>query len=277
MIFRKSNSFWQRRFWQRRCQITGKRSCHHGIRCGKRGLTLGIRTKTASDWLLTLTGSRKLFSPTSVYLMTLRAGQLQSPHGFLRVALPRLQLFTKGNLMLDKQSCNSILAEDDSTPRVYERTYHSCKYIHYTVDPLSLFDPLQPFCTPCSAFYLYLYHLANFITSDRLALNPQIYTLLRASTSFIMDVPWQFITISSLAGSFGLVRLAPQYSPSNYFIATFLLVFLGEIIAAVTWQAILWPRFISPLRHLPEPPVRSTFRSNGCIVLKRLCCRAHRF
>lgn len=98
-----------------------------------------------------------------------------------------------------------------------------------------------------------------FITSDRLALNPQIYTLLRASANFIMDVPWHIITISSLAGSFGLVRLAPQYSPSKYFVATFLLVFLGEIIAAITWQAILWPRFISPLRHLPEPQVRSTF------------------
>ena len=128
-----------------------------------------------------------------------------------------------------------------------------------------------------SRFYLYLYHLANTIISDPLAHNPQIYSLLRASANFIMDVPWQFITISSLAGSFGLVRLAPLYSPSRYFIATFVLVFLGEIIAAITWQAILWPRFISPLRHLPEPPVRPTSRSHACIVLNTLCGRAHRF
>ena len=185
--------------------------------------------------------------------------------------------------MLDEQSANLLLAEDDSAPRVYERAYHSCKYTYYTLNPPSLFDPLQPLCTPCSdhrpysEFYLYLYHLANTIASDHLALNPQIYSLLRASAIFIMDVPWQFITISSLAGSFGLLRLAPQYSPSSYFIATFLLVFLGEIIAAITWQAIIWPRFISPLRHLPEPPVRSTFGPHVCIVLKRLCGRAHRF
>ena len=82
-----------------------------------------------------------------------------------------------------------------------------------------------------------------------------------------MDVPWQFITISSLASSFGHLRLAPQYSPSSYFVATFLLVFLVESIVAVTWQAIIWPRFVSPLRHLPEPPVRSTSESHACIVL----------
>ena len=185
--------------------------------------------------------------------------------------------------MLDEQSCNSLRAEDGSTPRVYERAYHSCKSIYYTANPLSSFDLLQPFCTPCSGhcpcseFYLHLYYLANTITSDHLAVNPQIYSLLRASTNFIMDVPWQFITISSLAGSFGLVRLAPQYSPSRYFIATFVLVFLGEIIAAIIWQAILWPRFISPLRHLPEPPVCPTSGSHACIVLNKFCGRAHRF
>ena len=204
---------------------------------------------------------------------------------FLRVAMPMLQLFgtTKGNLMLDEQSCNSLHAEDASTPRVYERAYHSCKCLYYTVNQLSLVDPLQPLCTPCSshcpysAFFLYLYYLANTITPDHLALNPQIYNLLRASANFVMDVPWQFITISSLAGSFGLVRLAPQYSPSRYFIATFVLVFLGEIIAAITWQAILWPRFISPLRHLPEPTVRPISGSHACFVLNILCGRAHRF
>ena len=82
-----------------------------------------------------------------------------------------------------------------------------------------------------------------------------------------MDVPWRFITISSLGGSFGLLRLAPQYSPSTSFIGTCLLVFLAECIAAITWQAIIWPRFISPLRHLPEPAVRSTFESHECIEL----------
>ena len=106
----------------------------------ERGLTVGMRTKTASDWLIRLTGSRKLSSPTSVYLMTLRAGptplsRLMASLGW--PCLPRLQLFTKGNLMLDKQSCNPLLAEDSSTPRVHERAYHSCKYICYTVNPLS--------------------------------------------------------------------------------------------------------------------------------------------
>ena len=198
---------------------------------------------------------------------------------FLRVAMPRLQLFgsIKGNLMLDQQSCNSLLAEEDSTPRVRERAYHSCKYICYTVNPLSLFDPRNPVVSRPHITLLYSCHLANTIISNHLALNPGLYSLLRASANLIMDVPWQFITISSLAGSFGLIRLAPQYSPSRYFIATFLLVFLGEIIAAITWQAILWPRFISPLRHLPEPPVRPTSGSHACIALNTLCVRAHRF
>ena len=87
---------------------------------------LGIRSKTASDWLITLTDSRKPFSPTSVYFDDASSGpNYNSPHGFLR-----LQLLTKGSFMLDEQSCNLLRAEDVSTPRVYERAYHSCKYIY---------------------------------------------------------------------------------------------------------------------------------------------------
>lgn len=64
----------------------------------------------------TLTGSRKPFPPTSGYLMTLRAAHST-----------RLRLFFNCALMPDEQSCNLRPAEDDCTPKVYERTYHSCK------------------------------------------------------------------------------------------------------------------------------------------------------
>ena len=180
----------------------------------------------------------------------------------LRAAQATTKVFYECDLMPDQQSGNSLLGEDNCTPRVYERTYHSCKYIHLASNLLLSFVPLQPVPTVCSGrcpyslFYLYLHHLANTTISDYLALNAQQYATLRGSAIYIMDVPWQFITISSLAGSFGLLRLAPQYSLSSYFIATFLVVFLVECIAAITWQAIIWPRFMSPLRRLPEPPVR---------------------
>ena len=204
--------------------------------------------------------------------MTLRAAH---PTCLIMVALAKVgyQLFFKCDLMPDEKSCNPLPAEDDCTPKVYERTYHSCMYIYLASNPLSSLDPLQPICTPCSGrypyspFYLYLHHLANTIISDHPALDAHKYAALRQTANFTMDVPWQFITISSLAGSFGLLRLAPQYSPSSHFIATFLLVLLVECIAVITWQAIIWPRFVSPLRHLPEPPVRATFESHAFIVL----------
>ena len=62
--------------------------------------------------------------------MTLRVGPPHLPRGSLMVALPKVgyKLFFKCDLMPDVQSCNPLPAENECTPRVYERAYHSCKY-----------------------------------------------------------------------------------------------------------------------------------------------------
>lgn len=70
-----------------------------------------------------------------------------------------------------------------------------------------------------------------------------------------MDFPWSTTVLGSIAGSFVLVRLTPQYTPGASYIGTFWVLLLLQVLAAVIWQAVLWPRFFSPLRHLPTPDV----------------------
>ena len=70
-----------------------------------------------------------------------------------------------------------------------------------------------------------------------------------------MDLAWSNVAFTSVAGSLLLVRLTPQYTPGASYIATFCLLLLLQILGFVIWQAVLWPRFFSPLRHLPEPKV----------------------
>ena len=70
-----------------------------------------------------------------------------------------------------------------------------------------------------------------------------------------MDFNWSNTVLRSIAGSFVLVRLTPIYTFGASYIGTFFVLLLLQIIAVVLWQAVLWPRLFSPLRHLPAPKV----------------------
>lgn len=70
-----------------------------------------------------------------------------------------------------------------------------------------------------------------------------------------MDLPWLPIGLSSVAASFVLVHTAPQYSVSASYVQTFAVLETIQILLGLLWQAILYPKLFSPIRHLPQPKV----------------------
>ncbi|KAK3070465.1 hypothetical protein LTR53_010421 [Teratosphaeriaceae sp. CCFEE 6253] len=63
-----------------------------------------------------------------------------------------------------------------------------------------------------------------------------------------------------------LSRLAPSYSLG--LITTTLLLFAAEFSAYLTWLVVLYPRFFSPLRHIPTPPGGHFFTGHTKQILK---------
>ena len=76
----------------------------------------------------------------------------------------------------------------------------------------------------------------------------------------VMDLPWPQLIFSSIAGSFCLIQLAPQYSPLSSYLGLFIVLFLAFTAPALSFKVFLWPKLFSPLRHLPSPPVRCRLR-----------------
>ena len=80
-----------------------------------------------------------------------------------------------------------------------------------------------------------------------------------------MDLPWPQIFLSSIAGSFCLVRFAPQYALWDSYLATFLIFFLIGSLGGAVWKVFLWPKAFSPIRHLPQPKVcQFTYKDVRC-------------
>ncbi|KAF1850192.1 cytochrome P450 [Cucurbitaria berberidis CBS 394.84] len=70
-----------------------------------------------------------------------------------------------------------------------------------------------------------------------------------------MAIPKRALLLSSAAFTFFSFRYAPQVAlfPRSYFWNITTLFLLG-IFAQLCWSVILYPLFLSPLRHLPQPP-----------------------
>ena len=64
------------------------------------------------------------------------------------------------------------------------------------------------------------------------------------------------ILLTSAVLSALLVRTVPEYSIQSSYIWTFLTIVAVRLLIFGTWVVIIWPKFLSPLRHLPQPPVR---------------------
>jgi hypothetical protein len=72
-----------------------------------------------------------------------------------------------------------------------------------------------------------------------------------------MAIPKRALLLSSCALTIFSLRYAPQVAlfSRSYFwnIAS---LFVIQVFAQWGWQIIVYPLFLSPLRHLPQPPVR---------------------
>jgi hypothetical protein len=68
---------------------------------------------------------------------------------------------------------------------------------------------------------------------------------------------YKFWLGSSLIASVLLVKYAPDYSINESYPWTAVVLFLSQWIVYGLYAVVIYPRFISPLRHLPQPKVCS--------------------
>lgn len=69
----------------------------------------------------------------------------------------------------------------------------------------------------------------------------------------------RLLSLGSLLTALCLVRLYPQWSINESFLATFLASSSFVLTIWAAWKVLLYPKFFSPLRHLPEPQGNSLF------------------
>ncbi|KAL8977338.1 MAG: hypothetical protein Q9205_006837 [Flavoplaca limonia] len=69
----------------------------------------------------------------------------------------------------------------------------------------------------------------------------------------------RLLVLSSVAGSSFFVKFFPQLSINESFLATFLTLLSFQYTILFIWNVILYPKYLSPLRHLPEPTGNSWF------------------
>ena len=73
--------------------------------------------------------------------------------------------------------------------------------------------------------------------------------------------------VSSLASAIGLVRFFPHLSIRHSYTLTALAVFSLYWVVYGIYSVIIWPRFISPLRHLPGPAGGSFFNGQWSVLV----------
>ncbi|KAI0152554.1 cytochrome P450 [Hypoxylon sp. NC0597] len=67
-----------------------------------------------------------------------------------------------------------------------------------------------------------------------------------------MAFPWRIISIISLLSSYLIVSLQPEWSRSQL-VGAFITTWILQAFFVNVWRLILYPKFFSPLRGLPEP------------------------
>ncbi|KAI4164954.1 MAG: hypothetical protein LQ342_001587 [Letrouitia transgressa] len=78
----------------------------------------------------------------------------------------------------------------------------------------------------------------------------------------------RLLLLSSVATSTFLVKYLPQLSLKSSFVATLLALFSFQLTIWFTWTALLYPKYFSPLRHLPEPKGNSFFNGQFDVIRK---------
>jgi hypothetical protein len=72
--------------------------------------------------------------------------------------------------------------------------------------------------------------------------------------------------VTSVTSSVLLMQLLPQYSVGGSYIWTAILLFLAQWLVYGIYAVILYPRYFSPLRHLPGPSVRDNPSCEGAKI-----------
>lgn len=66
---------------------------------------------------------------------------------------------------------------------------------------------------------------------------------------------WPSVLLVSTVGTLILARIASLYSVNFSYISLFLATFTSSIILGFLYDAVFYPRLLSPLRKLPQPTV----------------------
>ncbi|KAL9585650.1 MAG: hypothetical protein Q9212_001387 [Teloschistes hypoglaucus] len=83
-----------------------------------------------------------------------------------------------------------------------------------------------------------------------------------------MDIPWTAISLSSFLISTVSIRVVPQYVPTTSYLGTFLLLFSLQLAVAQAYRMILWPFFLTPLRHLPTPKGATWYNGHAAPIIR---------
>jgi hypothetical protein len=70
----------------------------------------------------------------------------------------------------------------------------------------------------------------------------------------VSTVPLLFL--SAAGEAFAISLLFPQYLPHNPFVWTLIRTTAANVTLYVIYHVFIWPFFLTPLRHLPQPGVR---------------------
>lgn len=70
-----------------------------------------------------------------------------------------------------------------------------------------------------------------------------------------MDLPFRALVLLPVPVSYVLAGHKPELLLSSQpgYIGTFFQLFFLELFVYVAWRTIIYPKYISPLRHLPSP------------------------
>ncbi|KAI0419193.1 cytochrome P450 [Xylaria grammica] len=69
----------------------------------------------------------------------------------------------------------------------------------------------------------------------------------------VFPYPWRGVLAFSVVAAYTLVSYQPHWW-KLHFTGNFICAWLLQTLAYTVWQVILWPKFFSPLRSLPQPP-----------------------
>lgn len=79
---------------------------------------------------------------------------------------------------------------------------------------------------------------------------------------------YRFWAASSTATSLLLIKFAPEYSIRSSYFLTASVLFLAQWLIYGIYTVIIFPRFLSPLRHLPEPTGNSWWSGQWSTLIK---------